>query len=252
MTNFWQDNYDKRIKEFSTFLFNTNMSQTKAAELLDVSRGQLSHLLKYERTLNDFIYNRMKYIIEKKEPQKVGGIYGIYYKDELVYIGKTKNFKQRFSNHKSAIKNCIQDGQPFHQSKLDIAFLSQKILYSCEKKFLYPQEINRLEEFFIRVCLPEWNTNILTLSAYKETQDEKIQYLVEIHPTHLKLLQYELDNYKLPISEECNILLKKANNYSLEEIVKRATQIISHNKVRITKEEKEKLYEERRQALNQK
>ena len=60
MTNFWQDNYDKRIKEFSTFLFNTNMTQTKAAELLDISRGQLSHLLKYERTLNDFIYNRMK------------------------------------------------------------------------------------------------------------------------------------------------------------------------------------------------
>lgn len=232
MTNFWQDNYNKRIEEFSNFLFNTNMTQTKASELLDISRGQLSHLLKHERTLNDFIYNRMKYIMENKIPQKTGGIYGIYYNDNLIYIGQTKNFKQRLSGHKTAIKNNVLDNQPFHQSKLNINFLTQKVLYSCETKFLYSPEINRLEELFIRICLPEWNTSISTLSNYKTSQEEKINRLIEAHPTHLKLLQLELLTYELPITEEGHNILKIANNYSLEEITLRAAKIISNNKPR--------------------
>lgn len=254
MTNFWQEKYDKRIEEFSNFLSDKNITQTKAAEMLDISRGQLSHLLKYERTLNEFIYDRMKFIMENKVPQKTGGIYGIYYKNNLIYIGQTKNFNNRFYAHKSAIKNCTQDNQPFHQSNLDVNFLAQKILYSCETKFLYPQEINRLEDLFIRICLPEWNTNIATLSAIKKPQEEKINELINLHSIHLNLLQYELTIYNLPITEEGNNILKMANDYSTEEIAFRAEKIISNNKSRITMTVKEysEIEKDRGKRLNQK
>lgn len=236
MTKFWQERYDEMIENFINFLSQNNMTQATAAELLDISRGQLSHLLKKERSLNDFIFDRMKYIIAGKEPQRTGGIYGLYYNNEIIYIGQTNNFNHRFSSHKNAIKSFKNDGQPFHQSQIDKNLLIQKILYSCENKFLYPQELSRLEELLIRTILPEWNTNIRTLSSYKTTQEDKVLQLITYHKTHLQLLQHEIMSYNFPITEECNYLLTLANSYSLNDILNKAIKLISNNKPRVENE----------------
>lgn len=238
MTNFWQERYDEMIENFINFLSQNNMTQITAAELLGVSRGQLSHLLKKERSLNDFIFNRMKYIMAGKNPQRTGGIYGLYYNNEIIYIGQTNNFNHRFSSHKYAIKSFKNDGQPFHHSQIDKNLLVQKILYSCEDKFLYPQELSRLEEFLIRIILPEWNTNIRTLSSYKTTQESKVLQLITYHKTHLQLLQHEIIDYNFPITEECNYLLTCANKYSLNDIMNKAIRLISNNKTQIEDESK--------------
>lgn len=46
---------------------------------------------------------------QKKREQRnkcIGGVYGIYYEDQLIYIGKTKNdFEIRFQQHRDAINN---------------------------------------------------------------------------------------------------------------------------------------------------
>lgn len=178
----------------------------------------------------------MNYIISGKRPQKTGGIYGLYYKDEIIYIGQTNNFNHRLSTHKSAIKNFCNDKQPFHHSRIDQDLLVQKILYSCENKFLYPQELLRLEELLIRTILPEWNTNIRTLSSHKTTQEDKILQLITYHKIHFQLLQHEIIDYNFPITEECNYLLARANQYSLNDIMNKAIILINNNRARVKDE----------------
>lgn len=233
MTTYWEKLSISRMDEFNKFLQNTNMTQTEAAKLLDISKGQLSHLLKHERTLNDFMFNRIGAVMKGKKPQTTGGIYGIYLKDKLIYIGRTNNFETRFKTHISCIKHTpIRDESPFHLSGIDVNLLSYKILVDCSKKFLYLHELTRLEELLTRIILPEWNTDISTLSAKHIPVEEKIDELIHLHPIHLSLLNKEINDYELPITETGELLLLEANKYTQEEINTRAKIIISHGAIR--------------------
>ena len=232
MTKYWEELSVNKIKTFNQFLNTNNITQTEAAKLLSISKGQLSHILKGERTLNDFIFWRMNYIMDNKKPQVTGGIYGIYYNNILIYIGRTNNFESRFKNHKSLIKSNKIDDSPFHNSGFDITQLSYQVLFDCEQKFLYPKELSRLEELMIRTVLPEWNTDISTLSSKHCLIDEKIKQLVELHNIHLSLLNKEINEYELPITSSGEEVLLKANEYTEEEIEARARRIISNAAIR--------------------
>lgn len=221
---------ERKLNSFINFLNDNNISQIEAANLLDISKGQLTHLLKRERRLNPFIAERMGYIIEGKTPYKSGGIYGLYYDDKIIYIGQTKNFKNRISTHKTMLTNNAFDNQPFHNSNINLEKISSKILFNCEKKFMYLKELLRIEELLIRVILPEWNTNIQTLSTQHCSQEDKIQQLIDLHETHLHLLNTEIQEFSIPVEQEIYTLLGEADNYSAEEIRWRAEIIVSHMK----------------------
>lgn len=232
MTNYWKELSNKRINAFNEFLSKNKITQTEASILLGISKGQLSHLLKGDRSLNNFIFNRMGYIIDGKLPQETGGIYGIYYDNQLIYIGRTNNFETRFKTHISNIKNNHNDTCPFHQSNLDVSHLSYKIIIDCNNKPLYIKELSRIEELIIRAVLPEWNTDIASLSNKHCSNEDKINQLVELHDTHLSLLNKEINEYELPITEIGEQILLAANEYSKDEITKKASIIFSHAAIR--------------------
>lgn len=218
----------ERIDNFKSYLDKNQITLTHAAELLGISKGQLSHLLKTERSLSYQMYNRMGEIIKGKRPQTNGGIYGLFYENKLIYIGQTINFSNRWYEHKNRIKHKINDSQPLHSiSQLDVNKIIMKILYNCENTFLYSNEISRLEEMLIRVCLPEWNSNIKTLSAYKIPKKEKIKILADFHQKSIENLSKDLEDWKIKLTETGEEQVYKAINYDKEETLLRATIIVS-------------------------
>lgn len=231
MTNFIEEVAEHIINNFKQYIYMNNISQSAAAKLLDISSGQLSHILNKERRLNDLIGTRMIQITKGKRPENRGGIYGLYYKNKLIYIGKTVNFKARWYEHKSNIKNKIQDGQPLHQANLDINFLEYKILFDNSKIHIFPHEINRIENIFIGIILPEWNTDLSTISHKKVTLNEKVLEIVTFYYARRENTLSEIkENFLNGITAEGNKELIDSLSYSDEEIFNRAVTIIKNSR----------------------
>lgn len=231
MTNFIDEVANHILHDFEIYLQKNNITLTKAAELLSISKGQLSHLLKKERKLNDLIGFRMIQMTEGKRPDSRGGIYGIYFNDEIIYVGKTVNFKNRWAEHKSAIKNNKNDNQPFHRCELDVNELSFRILFDNSKLKLFPSEIDRIESIFISNILPEWNTHLNEIHGHKLSSKEKVQDLIKYYYIRQQNTLSELnEQYSVGLTEDGNTELIKALNYTPQQVLQRAISIVRNTK----------------------
>lgn len=231
MTNFIEKVAEHIINDFKYYIDINNISQSTAANLLDISSGQLSHILKKERRLNDLVGQRMIEITKNKRPEHRGGIYGLYYKDKLIYVGKTVNFKNRWYTHKSSIKNNLQDGQPLHSSNLDVNFLKYKILFDNSKVHIFPHEINRIEAIFIGILLPEWNTDLSTTSHVKLTLNEKVLEMIKYYYTRKENTLLEIkESFLAGITSDGNKELLDSLNYNNKEIFNKIIAIIKNSK----------------------
>lgn len=231
MTNFIEVVAEHIINDFKYYIDINNISQSTAAELLNISNGQLSHILKKERRLNDLVGERMIQIVKGKRPENRGGIYGLYYKNKLIYVGKTVNFKNRWYAHRTGIKNKTQDNQPIHQADLNINFLEYKILFDNSKVHIFPHEINRIESIFIGILLPEWNTDLNTTSHKKLTLNQKILEMVENYYTRRENTISEMkESFLAGITPDGNAELLNSLTYSNEEIFNRVIAIIKNSK----------------------
>lgn len=81
------------------------------------------------------------------------GIYGIYENDVLLYIGQTKYFGRRISQHKYDLKN-----RPYmlsidsYLNKIDFNTISFKLLKECSVK-----DLDKYEEDLINLYKPKYN-----------------------------------------------------------------------------------------------
>lgn len=231
MTNFLDEVAEHILYNFEQYLKINNITLTEAAELLSISKGQLSHLFKKERKLNDLIGHRMIQMTRGKRPNSRGGIYGIYFNDEIIYIGQTVNFKSRWAAHKTAIKNNKNDDQPLHQCGLDINKISFKILFDSSKLKLFPSELNRIESIFISNILPEWNTHLNEIHGYNLSNKEKIQTLTQHYYIKQQNMLNELnEQYSIGITDDGNKELIKTLNYTAQQVLQRAISIVKNTK----------------------
>ena len=231
MTNFLDEVAEHILYNFEQYLKMNNITLTEAAELLSISKGQLSHLFKKERKLNDLIGHRMIQMTRGKRPNSRGGIYGIYFNDEIIYIGQTVNFKSRWAAHKTAIKNNKNDDQPLHQCGLDINKISFKILFDSSKLKLFPSELNRIESIFISNILPEWNTHLNEIHGHNLSNKEKIQALTQHYYIKQQNMLNELnEQYSIGITEDGNKELIKTLNYTAQQVLQRAISIVRNTK----------------------
>lgn len=103
----WKDqNIPKEVKELEKYLMKPWHSYVNY-NWCNKNRKMISET-QFNQKLA--VYNKTK----KKEKEKIReedrGIYGIYYKRQLVYIGKTNvSFKTRFQQHQLALKNRNRD-----------------------------------------------------------------------------------------------------------------------------------------------
>lgn len=238
MTNFLDEVANNILTNFSIYLEKNNITLTNASELLSISKGQLSHLLKKERKLNYLIGHRMIEMMKGKRPDNRGGIYGIYFNNEIIYIGQTVNFKNRWAAHKSAIKNNKNDDQPLHQCGLNIDHLSFKILFDKSKLKLFPGEVDKIESIFISIILPEWNTHLDLIHGYNLTNKEKVQRIFSNYFIKQQNTLNELnENYIIGLTEDGNKELTKTLNYNEQEILQRAISIVKNTKQYLIKPE---------------
>ena len=93
--------------------------------------------------------------IEKRN-KCIGGVYGIYYEDQLIYIGKTKNdFEIRFQQHKEAINNKETNQYLYkYLSQKDCSKLEFKPLIEVEK-LKVKQKIRNRDIEAMELCLIE-------------------------------------------------------------------------------------------------
>lgn len=231
MTNFLDEVANHILYNFEKYLQKNDITLTKAAELLSISKGQLSHLLKKERKLNNLIGHRMIQMTKGKRPDNRGGIYGIYFNNEIIYIGKTVNFKNRWAAHKSAIKNNKNDDQPLHQCGLDVNKLSFKILFDNSKLNLFPSEVDRIESIFISNILPEWNTHLNGIHGHNLSNKEKIQALAQYYYIKQQNTLNDLnEQYSIGLTEDGNAELIKTLNYTPQQVLQRAISIVRNTK----------------------
>ena len=90
-----------------------------------------------------------------------GGIYGIYFEDILLYVGKTTNdFNNRFSAHKNNINNKDRT-EKFYQycydNNISSDMLSFKTLFDCKSCPLSSEQIECLETNYINDYHPLYN-----------------------------------------------------------------------------------------------
>lgn len=238
MTNFLDEVAENILDKFSIYIEKNNITLTEAAELLSISKGQLSHLFKRERKLNHIIGRRMLEMIAGKRPDNRGGIYGIYLNNEIIYVGQTVNFNSRWYAHKSAIKNKIKDQQPFHQSELDINNLSFKILFDKSKIKLFPGEVNSIESTFISNILPKYNTHLNSIHGYKLTNKEKIKKIFSYYFIKQKNTLNEFNEcYIIGLTDDGNNELIKTLKYTEQQVLQRAIDIVKNTKEYLTNPE---------------
>lgn len=221
------------LTKFKLYLSENNKTQTEAANLLGISKGQLTHILNNERRLNHQIGTRMLDMMKNKMPITTGGIYGIFNNSNTcIYIGKTNNFQRRWNAHKTALRHYHSDDKsPFHyESGYLPEELSFEILADCTSSKLFPSELNRLEQLFITTIIPEWNTlygnftyqmNLYTMQEYKLN-------VKECWPSWIATFLDEALYYNYPITTKGYELLREALYYSNEDLTYKLNQIFSH------------------------
>ena len=124
-----------------------------------------------------------------------GGIYGIYFKDILLYIGKTTgDFNNRFSTHKNNIDNKDRT-EKFYQycydNNISSDTLNFKILFDCKNCPLSSEQIECLETNYINDYHPLYNEKkidrqdtilsfpVLNFSILNREQQAYILYLYQ-------------------------------------------------------------------------
>jgi len=135
--------------------------QNKIGEFLCKLKAMKDPL--YKEFLNpygDKTFSRFRLL--NKKHHKLKGVYGFFYKEKLVYVGRCRDsMKKRINNGYGKIspKNCYKDGQSTN-CKIN-ALVTQ---FPNIKLKLLPlennEDIERYEKFLIKKHKPKWNQRL--------------------------------------------------------------------------------------------
>lgn len=120
--------------------------------------------IKQYLTLINYTVEEEKEIRKDKKDSKIGGIYGIFEDDKIIYIGQTKCFRKRFNNHKSCFNDINQKTFLYNymrKSKKEGHNLYIKPIISTEdmnvKHSLTTRDLEAMELAFITLYKPICN-----------------------------------------------------------------------------------------------
>lgn len=144
--NFYEDvdNKYKRALKIIGDLDNKYYNLRELSEMLGVS----------VETLSDS-YNSIK----DKEEENASAVYGCFYKDKLIYVGSTENYKRRVQQHLANIKNINNTSLELYKYLKDKDI--EDIKFRPFITGISTIEYKKLEKNLIRFLKPECNVEFL-------------------------------------------------------------------------------------------
>lgn len=167
-------------------------------------------------------------------------IYFLYYEDRVIYIGSTKDFKQRMFHHKSDLKRGrkLKLYDFMRDKKLSFEDLkAYKFETNLETKF----ELTYLEGIYIRLFKPICNVVINGRNwreYYEEKREEKLKYNHEYYENNKEKILEQQREYEKKNKEKIKLHKKEYYENNKENFKEKSILYREKNKEEIMKRKK--------------
>lgn len=154
-----------------------------------------------------------------------GGIYCYKQNNNILYVGKTKNFSIRDYQHRNNYENPTE----FEQTLMQCSNIVLDILYDCAMCPLSAEQLDYLETCFIKLLNPKYNIQKINYTITNIKESLNIQ---SIHNNNCNNDAITLSKSDIIILDAIKNNFNKNSTFTKKELIAKITITISNSTIK--------------------